>query len=48
MYTWIWQRLPGRRAARTAGLLLLVLAVAVLLWLVVFPWASVHLPIDPA
>ena len=48
MYTWIWQRLPGRPAARTAWLLLVVLAVAVLLWLVVFPWASVHLPIDPA
>ncbi|HEY1639310.1 MAG TPA: hypothetical protein VGG35_01355 [Streptosporangiaceae bacterium] len=48
MYTWIWHRLPGRPAARTAWLLLLVLAVAVLLWLVVFPWASVRLPIDPA
>jgi hypothetical protein len=48
MYTWIWRRLPGGPASRTAWLALLLAAAAVLLWLVIFPWASVHLPIDPA
>lgn len=48
MYGWLWRRLPGSRAARTAQLVMLVLAVLALLWLVVFPWASIHLPVDQA
>jgi hypothetical protein len=48
MYAWIWRRLPGGPQARTAGLVLLLLAVAALLWLIVFPWAQIHLPVDQA
>lgn len=48
MYGWIWRRLPGSPVTRTVELTLLVLAVAALLWLVVFPWASLHVPLDQA
>ena len=45
MYAWLWRRLPGR--PRPAGMLaLIILAVAATLWFYVFPWASLHLPID--
>lgn len=46
MYGWIWRRLPGGTAARAAQLALLGLAIALLLWFVVYPWASVYLPFD--
>lgn len=46
MYEWIWQRLPGGRAARLAQAAALVIVVALLLWFVVYPWASIHLPFD--
>jgi hypothetical protein len=48
MYRWIWLRLPGGPGTRTVELTLVLLAVAALLWLVVFPWASLHLPVDQA
>jgi hypothetical protein len=48
MYGWIWRRLPGGPGARSAALALLLCAVAALLWLVVFPWVSLHLPFDQA
>lgn len=48
MYRWIWRRLPGGPVTRTAELVLLALAVAALLWLVVFPWASLRVPLDQA
>lgn len=48
MYRWIWRQLPGSPAVRTAEMVLLALAVTALLWLVVFPWASLHLPVDQA
>jgi hypothetical protein len=48
VYRWIWRQLPGGATTRTAELVLLALAVAALLWLVVFPWASLHLPVDQA
>jgi hypothetical protein len=48
MYRWIWQRLPGGPGTRTVGLTLVLLAVAALLWLAVFPWASLNLPVDQA
>jgi hypothetical protein len=48
MYRWIWRRLPGGPGARTVGLALVAATVAALLWLVVFPWASLHLPVDQA
>ena len=46
MYGSIWRRLPGGPAARTALALVLVAAVVLLLWYLVYPWASVHLPLD--
>jgi hypothetical protein len=46
MYTWLWRRLPGTTPARAGALALVILAVAATLWFFVFPWASVHLPID--
>ena len=48
MYRWIWLRLPGSPIIRTAELTLVLFAVAALLWLVAFPWLSLHLPVDPA
>jgi hypothetical protein len=48
VYRWIWRQLPGSAVIRTAELVLLALAVAALLWLVVFPWASLHVPVDQA
>ena len=48
MYGWIWRQLPGGTAARTVQLLLLAISVAALLWFLVFPWASLHLPFDQA
>jgi hypothetical protein len=44
MYAWIWRRLPGNVAAKLVGALLLVAAVVVVLFLVVFPWAGPKLP----
>ncbi len=46
MYRWLWRRLPGGPVARLAQLILLVVLVGVLLWYVVYPWASLHLPFD--
>jgi hypothetical protein len=46
MYGWIWRRLPGGTGARLAQTALLIVLVGVLLWFVVYPWASVHLSFD--
>lgn len=46
MYGWIWRHLPGGVAIRAAQVVLLLVLVAILLWLVVYPWVSVHVPID--
>ena len=46
MYEWIWHKLPGGAALRTSSLAVILVAVAVLLWVLVFPWATVHLAID--
>jgi hypothetical protein len=48
VYGWLWRRLPGGPVARFVQLALLVVAVSLLLWFVVYPWASVHLPVDPS
>jgi hypothetical protein len=48
MYEWIWRRLPGGVGSKAASLTLIVIAVLALLWFVVFPWATLHLPIDQA
>lgn len=46
MYGWLWHRLPGTTPARTATMTLIILAAAAALWFFVFPWASIHLPVD--
>ncbi len=44
MYTWIWRKLPGGRAGKIVGSLVLVLAVCALLLFFVFPWVEPFLP----
>ena len=46
MYSWIWRTLPGGLPGKLIGSVILIAAVVVLLWLVVFPWAEPLLPID--
>jgi hypothetical protein len=46
MYEWIWQRLPGGLSGKATTMGLIMIAVVALLWFVVFPWATLHLPID--
>jgi hypothetical protein len=46
MYVWIWRKLPGGVAAKLVGALLVVVAVVVVLFLVVFPWAGPKLPFN--
>jgi hypothetical protein len=46
MYGWIWQRLPGGTGARIMQMTILALGAALLLWFVVYPWASIYLPFD--
>jgi hypothetical protein len=44
MYSWLWRRLPGGPVARLAQLVLVLVLIGLLLWYVVYPWASLHLP----
>jgi hypothetical protein len=46
MYGWLWHRLPGGTAARAGTMTVIILAAAAALWFFVFPWASIHLPVD--
>jgi hypothetical protein len=46
VYSWLWRRLPGGPIARLAQVALLIVVVALLLWYVAYPWASLHLPFD--
>jgi hypothetical protein len=46
MYGWIWQRLPGKLGGKATWVVLLGIAMIALLWFLVFPWATIHLPID--
>ena len=46
MYGWLWHQFPGGIAVRSAMMAAIILAAAAALWFFVFPWASVHLPID--
>lgn len=48
MYGWIWRRLPGGTAARLLQAAVLLIALGLLLWYVVYPWASLHVPFDQA
>jgi hypothetical protein len=46
MYSWIWRKLPGGVAGKLLGVTVLIAGVVVLLFLVVFPWASPKLPFN--
>ena len=46
MYAWIWQKLPFGLWGKITGSIVLVAAVGVLLWYVIFPWATPLLPFD--
>jgi len=44
VYGWIWRTLPGGRAAKTAGALVVFALVVLLLFFVVFPAVEPLLP----
>jgi hypothetical protein len=46
MYSWLWRKLPGGIAGKLLGFTVLIAGVIVLLFLVVFPWASPKLPFN--
>ena len=46
MYSWIWRHLPGPLPIRAVQALMLVTAVVMLLFLVVFPWLEPSLPFN--
>jgi len=46
MYTFIWRRLPGGIPGKLLGCAVLLFAVLVLLFLVIFPWAGPKLPFN--
>jgi hypothetical protein len=46
VYVWIWRRLPGGVLGKLVGCLILLLAVLVLLFKLVFPWAEKRLPFN--
>ncbi|MBO3742028.1 hypothetical protein [Actinoplanes flavus] len=46
MYAWIWRKLPGGGWSKLAMSLALMSVVGLLLWYVVFPWATPLLPFD--
>jgi hypothetical protein len=48
VYGWLWRRLPGGPGARLVQLVLLLIIAGVLLWFLVYPWVSLHLPVDPS
>jgi hypothetical protein len=46
MYAYIWRKLPFGLAGKLTGTIVMLSAVGVLLWYVVFPWATPLLPFD--
>jgi hypothetical protein len=46
MYAWIWRKLPFGVPGKITGSIVLISAVGVLLWYVIFPWATPLLPFD--
>ena len=46
MYAWIWRKLPFGFWGKLTSSVVLAAAVGVLLWYVVFPWATPLLPFD--
>jgi hypothetical protein len=45
VYSWIWRKLPGGLPGKIIGSLLLVAAVAAILFFYVFPWVETRLPV---
>jgi hypothetical protein len=46
VYAWIWHKLPGNLYAKLTGSIVLATTIGLLLWYVVFPWATPLLPFD--
>ena len=46
MYAWIWRKLPGPTAAKAVEAVVLLAAVVLLLFTVVFPWLEPRLPFN--
>jgi hypothetical protein len=46
VYAWIWRKLPGGIPGKLLGTLVLLFATVMLLFLVIFPWASPKLPFN--
>ena len=46
MYAWIWRKLPFGLPGKLAGSILIAATAGLLLWYVVFPWATPLLPFD--
>jgi len=46
VYAWLWRHLPGSAAAKALCMAALITAVAAVLWMVIFPWLTPHLPLD--
>ena len=46
MYVWIWRHLPGGLPGKLVGSLALLAGTLALLFLLVFPWAETHLPLN--
>ena len=46
MYAWIWHKLPFGLPGKITGSVVLIATAGVLLWYVVFPWATPLLPFD--
>ena len=46
MYAWIWHKLPFGLWGKITGSIVLAATVGILLWYIVFPWATPLLPFD--
>ena len=46
MYAWLWRRLPGGLPGKLFGCAVLLVAAVLLLFTVVFPQVSPHLPFN--
>jgi high-affinity Fe2+/Pb2+ permease len=46
MYSALWHRLPGPNVLKAVEVLVMLGVIVIVLFAWVFPWATVHLPID--
>jgi hypothetical protein len=46
VYAWIWRHLPGNAAVKVLTSLVLIAALVLLLFTVVFPWVDPRLPFN--